>query len=55
MKERTFSVEEISTIVENCNERTTDMHCNNFEHCPLKGECLYYLTGDDSLLSIEKS
>ena len=47
MKERTLNVGEIITLLERCGIQD---FCDDNVDCPLKGECLYWWTGDDSEL-----
>lgn len=45
IKSRTFSAEEIATIIEQCSTKK----CKE-DSCPLFAECLFYYAGDDTLL-----
>ena len=49
IKDRLFTADEIATMVEICSSQCGTLTCN-YEDCPLSGECLYFLTGDDSEL-----
>ena len=46
-----LSMEQVVQLIENCKySNSLDNHEQDCENCPINGECLYYYSGDDSLL-----
>lgn len=46
-----LSMEQVAFLIENCKHSDgSEIAPKECETCPLNGECLYYYTGDDSLL-----
>lgn len=52
IKDRLLTAEEIATIIDICSSQCDAFTCK-FNECPLSGECLFFLTGDDSELKGE--
>lgn len=53
IKDRLLTAEEVATMVDICSSQCDTFTCK-FDECPLSGECLFFLTGDDSELKEDK-
>jgi hypothetical protein len=53
IKDRLLTGEEITWLVKTCVYVDNPHDCDSYKKCPLSGECLFFLTGDDSELKGE--
>lgn len=54
IKDRTLTAEEITWLIKTCVYVDNPHDCDSYKECPLSGECLFFLTGDDSELKGDK-